>query len=145
MCIRDRFRIGGATDTAKEELEFRIEDAINSTRHAYEDGIVPGGGVTLIELSKLDISDMFKDALRDTFKKLISNANYSPDVKLNEIMNAPKGMGYNLRVGDELVDVVEDGVIDAYITVREIIKNSVSSAGNAITVGGASLFEDKKE
>lgn len=139
------FRIGGATDTAKEELEFRIEDAINSTRHAYEDGIVPGGGVTLIELSKLDISDMFKGALRDTFKKLISNANYSPDVKLNEIMSAPKGMGYNLRVDDKLVDVVKDGVIDAYVTVREIIKNSVSSAGNAITVGGASLFEDKKE
>jgi chaperonin GroEL len=138
------FRIGGATDTEKEELEFRIEDAINSTRHAYEDGIVPGGGVTLIELSKLDISDIFKDALRDTFKRLITNANYPADVKLNEIMNAPKGQGYNLRVSDQLVDVVKDGVIDAYITVREIVKNSASAAGNAITVGGASLFEDKE-
>lgn len=137
------FRIGGSTDTAKEELEFRIEDAINSTRNAYNDGIVPGGGVTLIELSKLEISDMFKNALRDTFKKLISNANYSADVKLNEIMNAPKGFGYNLKKDDKLVDVVKDGVIDAYITVREVVKNSVSSAGNAITVGGASLFEDK--
>ncbi len=139
------FRIGGATDTEKEELEFRIEDAINSTRHAYEDGIVPGGGVTLIELSKLDISDLFRNALRDTFKRLILNANYSPDVKLDEILKAPKGQGYNLRVDDKLVDVVKEGVIDAYTTVREIIKNSSSASGNALTVGGASLLEDKKE
>jgi len=138
------FRIGGATDTEKEELEFRIEDAINSTRHAYEDGIVAGGGVTLVQLSKLDISELFKNALLDTVKRLISNANYSPDVKLNEIFNAPQGMGFNLKVSDELVDVFKSGVIDAYVTVREVIKNASSAASGALTVGGASLFEDKE-
>ncbi len=79
------FKIGGSTDTGKEELEFRIEDAINSTRHAYAEGIVAGGGVTLLELSKLDISELTRKALRSTFKQLLVNANLPAELNLKKL------------------------------------------------------------
>lgn len=139
------FRIGGATDTEREELEFRVEDAINSTRNAHNEGIVAGGGITLLELSKLDISDMFRDALRDTFKQLLLNANFPAELKLNEALNAKPGYGFNLRKSDELVDVVKDGVVDPVVVTREVIKNSSGAIGNALTVGGALIFTDSKE
>lgn len=139
------FKIGGATETSKEELEFRIEDAINSTRNAYSDGVVAGGGVTLLELSKLKVSDIFKHALQATFKQLLMNANFKAEIKLEEALNAPKGHGYNLRVSDELVDVVKSGVIDPYIVTKEVIKNASTAVGSAITVGAALVFEDTEK
>lgn len=135
------FKIGATIDTAKEELEFRVEDAINSTRHAYNDGIVAGGGVTLLQLSKLDISDITRESLRATFQQLLINANLPSESKLEEALNAKEGWGFNLRTG-KLVDVIEDGVVDPYIVVREVIKNSLGTVAKAITVGGALVFED---
>lgn len=139
------FKIGGVTDTAKEELEFRIEDAINSTRHAHAEGIVAGGGVTLLELSKLDVSDLFKNALQSTFKQLLINANLPAELKLDEALRAPKGKGYNLREGGELVDVIKAGVIDPIVVVREVVKNSSGLVASAITIGTALIFEDTKK
>lgn len=139
------FKIGGATDTEKEELEFRIEDAINSTRNAFAEGIVPGGGVTLLELSKLEISNIFKKALHDTFKQLLLNANLPAELKLDEALKAPVGHGFNLRKSDKLVDMVKDGVIDPIVVTREVVKNSASAVGNAITVGAALIFTDTKK
>lgn len=141
VCI---FKIGGATETEKEELEFRIEDAINSTRNAYNEGIVPGGGVTLLELSKLDISDITRKALQSTFKQLLINAGFEAEVKLREALEAPYGKGYNLREGDKLVDVVKSGVIDPVTVPREVIKNSISAIGGALTIGAVLIFEDKE-
>lgn len=141
ICI---FKIGGATETEKEELEFRIEDSINSTRNAYAEGIVAGGGVTLLELSKLDISDITRNALRATFKQLLVNANLPAELKLDEALKAPQGQGFNLRKDDKLVDVVKAGVIDPVVVVREVIKNATSAIGGAITVGAALVFIDKE-
>lgn len=142
------FKIGAATDTAKEELEFRIEDAINSTRHAYAEGIVAGGGITLLELSKLEVSDIFRNALRSTFQQLLINANLPAELKLQEALDAPKGQGYNLRKGGDLIDVVKEGVIDPVVVTREVIRNATGAISKAITVGAALVFEDtppKKE
>lgn len=141
VCI---FKIGGATETEKEELEFRIEDAINSTRNAYNEGIVPGGGITLLELSKLDISDITRKALQSTFKQLLVNAGFEAEVKLREALEAPYGKGYNLRESDKLVDVVKAGVIDPVTVPREVIKNSISAIGGALTIGAVLIFEDKE-
>lgn len=138
------FKIGGATDTEREEKEFRVEDAINSTRNAYNEGIVAGGGVTLLELSKLDVSDIYKKSLQSTFKQLLINANLPAEVKLDEALKS-QGKGYNLRESDKLVDVVKAGVIDPVVVTREVIKNATSAIGGAITIGGSLIFEDKEE
>lgn len=136
------FKIGAATDTEKEELEFRIEDAINSTRHAYAEGIVPGGGITLLELSKLDISDIYRNALTDTFKQLLVNANLPSELKLDEALKAPKGQGYDLREGGKLVDVVKEGIIDPYVVPREVIFHATSMASETIKLGLGVILEN---
>lgn len=141
------FRIGAPTDTEKEELEFRIEDAINSTRHAYAEGIVPGGGITLLQLSKnSSISDMSREALRATFQQLLINANLPSESKLEQALNAPKGQGFNLKKDDKLVDMVKEGIIDAYVVPREVISHSTSMAAETIKAGvGVTFRNDKKE
>lgn len=139
------FKIGAATETEKEELEYRIEDAINSTRHAYEEGIVAGGGITLLELSKLSISDIYREALRATFKQLLINANLEAELKLHEALNAPKGQGFNLRKDGKLVDMVKEGIIDAYVVPREIIFHATSMIAETIKLGLSVVFEDTEK
>ncbi len=139
------FKIGGATDTEKERLEFQIEDAINSTRHAYAEGIVPGGGVTLLQLSKLDVSDIYRDSLRTMFKQLLINANYESELKLHEALNAPAGKGYNLKKSDKLVDVIREGVIDPYVVPREVIFHATSMASETLKLGLGLVFADTEK
>lgn len=139
------FKIGAATDSSKEEIEFRIEDAINSTRHAYAEGIVPGGGVTFLELSKLDVSDITKKALRATFQQLLINANLPAELKLEEALHAKKGYGYNLRKDDKLIDVVKEGIIDPYVVARETIVHSMGVAAETVKVGLGIVFQDTEK
>lgn len=140
------FKIGAATDTAREELEYRVEDSIHATRAAAEYGVVPGGGSTLIELSRTDgISDYYKDALRSVFKQLLINAGLPAEVKLNDILDAPAGNGYNLRAGSELVNMVDAGVLDPTLVVEQIIKNATEVVANALTVGKSLIFTNRKE
>lgn len=139
------FRIGGASDTEKEEKEFRVEDAIQATRAAQKSGVVPGGGTTLVRLSCLGISEIYKNALQDTFKKLLNNANLSPDVKLAELLEAPSGNGYNLRESDELVDMVKSGILDPTLVVEQVIINATSVSANALTTDVLLIFENREE
>jgi len=139
------FKIGGATDSTREETEFRVEDAINSTRHAYAEGIVAGGGVTLLELSKLKVSDITKKALRATFQQLLINANLPAELKLDEALRAPKGHGFNLKKDDKLVDMVKAGVVDPYVVVREVITHACGMAAESIKVGMALVFENTEK
>lgn len=135
------FRIGGATDTEKEEKEFRIEDAIQSTRAAAKDGVVPGGGTTLVRLAK-DASPMFRNALLKTFKKLIDNAALPSEVKLNEILDSDFGIGFNLRKDDKPRNLIEEGILDATLVIEQVIDNAASTAGNMLTTGLTVIFED---
>lgn len=136
------FRIGGATDSVKEEVEFRVEDAIHATRAALTDGVVAGGGVTLLELSKLDISQTYQNALRDTFKQLLINANLPAEIKLKEALEAPLGHGFNLREGGELVDMVKSGVLDPALVVSQVVRNATASATDMLTTDTLIVFED---
>lgn len=136
------FKIGAPQDSTKEELEFRIEDAINSTRHAYAEGIVAGGGITLLELSKLNVSDITQKALRATFQQLLENANLPAQLKLEEALQAPKGQGFNLRENDKLVDMVKSGIVDPYVVIREVLTHSISMAAETIKVGLGIVFTD---
>jgi len=140
------FRIGGATETEREEVEFRIEDSIQSTRAAAQSGVVTGGGVSLLKLSKTKgIGEVTTQALRNVFKKLMSNANLPTDVKLEEALNAPEGHGFNLREGGELVDLISAGILDAYLVLQEVVTNASSTAANAVTIGAVVTFIDKEE
>lgn len=141
------FRIGGATDTAKEEKEFRIEDSINATRAAAIHGIVPGGASSWVRLAATEgISDTSKHALQEVFKQLMHNASLPADVKLHELQNAPTGWGFNLR-GDEpgqLVDLVKTGILDPSLVVEQIITNASEVAATALTLGLGIIFEDRE-
>jgi chaperonin GroEL (HSP60 family) len=106
---------------------------------------VAGGGVTLVELSRLPISELFREALRSTFKRLLLNAALPAEVKLNEILATDYPMGYNLRKGAELVNVIESGVLDPVLVLKQIVENASSIAGNMVTVGVVITFEDAKE
>lgn len=140
------FKIGAPIDNSREEREDRIEDAINSTRHAHAEGIVPGGGVTLLELSKLEnVSSISKDALQAMFKQLLINARMPAELKLDEALRAKKGFGYNLRKSVELVDVVKDGVIDPYRVIKEVILHATGMASETIKVGLALVFENTEK
>lgn len=139
------FKIGGATDGAKEELEFRVEDAIQATRAAFTDGVVPGGGATLITLSKLDISGLYRDSLQDTFKQLLINADRPAELGLSQMLAAPQGSGYNLREGEEIVDMVKSGILDPTLVLEQIVTNATSVVAGTLTVGRAIIIEDQEE
>lgn len=139
------FRIGAPTDSSKEELEFRVEDAINTTRNASVSGVVPGGGVTLLELSKLDVSDITRKALQETFKKLLTNANLPAELKLQEALDSPVGYGFNLLKNEGAVDMVKEGIIDATLAAEETVTNATDVVADTITTGRSILFEDEEE
>ncbi len=137
-------RVGGATESEKEEKEFRVEDAVLATRAADKGGVVPGGGVTLLALSKLEgVSDITRNALRSVFQQLLINAGLPAEVKLQQALDAKPGYGFNLRAENELVDVVEAGILDPTLVVEQIIKNASSVAGNALTTDVLLVFENK--
>lgn len=140
------FRIGGATETEKEEKEYRIEDAIQATRAAYGNGVVPGGGTTLLRLSKTEgISDVFEHALISTFRKLMKNASLPADVEIQRVLDSKAPMGINLRKGDDLVDLVKEGVLDPTLVIGQVIINAASIAGNALTTDCIICFVDRGE
>ena len=139
------FKIGGATETEKEEKNFRVDDALQATRAAYRHGVVPGGGVTLLQLSALGgLSVYYQKALHSVIRKLFHNAD--PDraeIMLHEALAAESGHGFNLRHSTkETVDVVKAGVIDPTLVVSEVIKNATSVAAENLKVGATSVFED---
>lgn len=140
------FKIGGTTETEKEELEFRVDDALQSTRAAYRHGVVAGGGVTLMELSKTNVSVHYKQALLETIKKLFLNARPNgAEILLKEALALPLGRGFNLRTNDDIpVDMVKEGILDATLVISEVIRNATSVAAENLKVGATSVFEDDK-
>lgn len=139
------FRIGGATDTAKEETEFRVEDSILATRAAVAHGVVPGGGITLLELSKAkELSELTRNALHEVFKKLLTNANLPEQVKLAEALAAKPGWGFNLRESDELVNLVDAGILDPTLVVENIIRNACTMAADLLSIGCMIVNEEKE-
>lgn len=141
------FKIGGATDSVKEEVEFRVEDSINATRAAIVHGVVPGGGVTWYKLSQMSgISSTTKNALLNVFKKLIQNANLSPDLLISELSGLKSGMGYNLRTPNpKPIDIVKAGILDPKLVVEQVITNACATASDLLTTDTLIVSENKGE
>ncbi|HEX3082297.1 MAG TPA: chaperonin GroEL [Candidatus Saccharimonadia bacterium] len=141
-------KVGGATETEIEEKKFRVDDAVNATKAAVTEGIVPGGGVTLVDLSKMLTVEptkigsseeaghlVLKRALVQPFRELMNNAGLNPDEKLPLVMAAKGGQGFDVNSPAKLVDLKTQGVVDPAKVTREAITNAVSIAGTAMTMG----------
>ena len=134
-------KVGGATETEIEEKKFRVDDAVAATKAALSEGIVAGGGVTLVNLAeKLDDSDagvkIVKNALKTPFLHITENAGLNASALLSEVEKAKPGYGVNVMTPEKgLVELVKAGVIDPAKVTKEAVKNSTSIAATAITMG----------
>ncbi len=147
-------KVGGATETEIEEKKFRVDDAVAAVKAALDEGIVPGGGVTLIELSKtitVNGSDsvsvgtqILKNALEQPFRILLSNSGLNADEWLPKVRDAKAGQGIDVSAPDKLVDLKAKGIIDPTRVTKEALLNAVSIAATASTMG-ALVVEVPKE
>lgn len=134
-------KVGGATETEIDEKKFRVDDAVAATKAALAEGIVTGGGVTLVNLAAvLDDSDagarIVKSALKAPFVHIMENAGLNAQALLAEVESAKTGFGVNvMKPEDGLVDLRKKGVIDPAKVTKEAVKNATSIAATAMTMG----------
>ncbi len=138
-------KVGGATETEIEEKKYRVDDAVAAVKAAMAEGIVPGGGVTLVNLAqeiKITGSDsdaagaqILKNALEQPFRILMSNAGLNADEWLPQVKSAKAGQGIDVNKPSKLVDLKNVGVVDPARVTKEALQNSVSIAGTAMTMG----------
>jgi chaperonin GroEL len=139
-------KVGGASETEIDEKKFRVDDAVAATKAALAEGIVAGGGVTLVNLSakiKADGADsvsagklILKNALRQPFLQITSNAGLNSEALLAEVEKAKPGFGVDVMQPENgVVDVKKAGVIDPARVTKEAVQNAVSIASTAATMG----------
>lgn len=140
-------KVGGATETEIEEKKFRVDDAVAAVKAALDEGVVSGGGVTLINLAtaiKVNPKDdatvaagktILVNALEQPFRILLTNAGLNPDEWLPQIRKGKPGQGVNVNEPEKLVDMKSAGVVDPARVTKEAVQNAVSIAGTAITMG----------
>jgi chaperonin GroEL len=138
-------KVGAATETEMKEKKHRVEDALQATRAALEEGIVPGGGVALLEASTAislngDSTDddertgarIVLRALEEPLRQLADNAGLEGSVVVNDVRNAKTGQGLNAAT-NEIVDLVAAGIIDPAMVTRSALQNAASIAKNILT------------
>ena len=134
-------KVGGATETEIDEKKFRVDDAVAATKAALAEGIVTGGGVTLVNLAgKLSADEpgakIVREALKTPFVHIMENAGLNAQALLAEVENAKAGMGVDvMKPSAGLVDLKKAGVIDPAKVTKEAVKNATSIAATAITMG----------
>ncbi len=157
-------KVGGATETEIEEKKFRVDDAVHAVKAALTDGIVPGGGVTLINLSaalakKHEVKSKAADsnpsvgagvailigALEQPFRILLTNSGLNPDEWLPQVKAAKSGFGVDVNSPSKLVDLKVAGVVDPTRVTKEAIQNAVSIAGTSMTMGALVVEVPKEE
>ena len=146
-------RVGAATEVELKEKKHRVEDALSATRAAVEEGIVPGGGVALLNaISSLDRVKLQGDedtgarilrrALEEPLRRIAINAGKDGSVVVEEVKELKKGLGYDAQQ-DEFGNMVEKGIIDPAKVTRAAIENAVSIAAMVLTTN--CLVTEKKE
>jgi len=145
--------VGAATETEMKEKKYRVEDAVNATKAAVEEGIVPGGGVAYLKIAKsLDSLKLEGDeavgveilrmALEQPIRKIVENAGVDSGWVVREVENKEKNMGYNVMTM-QFENMVAKGIIDPAKVVRHAIQNAVSVAINILTT--EALVTDEPE
>jgi chaperonin GroEL len=146
-------KVGAATETELKEKKHRFEDALSSTRAAVEEGIVAGGGVTLVNLiatlddvvvsgdEKVGV-DIVRKALEAPLRQIAENAGLEGSVVINKVLTLPAGQGLNAATG-EYVDLVKAGIVDPVKVTRSALQNAASIA--AMILSTESLVVEKKD
>ncbi len=149
-------KVGGATEIEVKERKDRVEDALNATRAAVEEGIVPGGGSALLRASKfIEVAaanddqkagiDIVRRALQAPVRQIAQNAGAEGSIVVGKILDSKSAsFGYDAQ-RDEYVDMVEAGIIDPVKVVRSALQNAASVAGLMITTEAAVADAPKKE
>ena len=137
-------KVGAATETEMKEKKHRVEDALQATRAALEEGIVPGGGVALLAAQKalnidaIELPDertgamIVHRSLEEPLRQIAENAGLEGSVVVNDVRKSKKGYGLNAANG-EIVDLVAEGIIDPAMVTRSALQNAASIAKNILT------------
>ncbi len=138
-------KVGGATETEIEEKKYRVDDAVAAVKAALSEGIVPGGGVSLINIADAITfsgddtlkagGQLLKNALDQPFRILLSNAGLNPDEWLPKIRSGKAGHGVDVNDASQLIDLKKAGIIDPSRVTKEALQNAASIAGTAMTMG----------
>jgi chaperonin GroEL len=136
-------KVGAATETEMKEKKHRVEDAVQATRAALEEGIVPGGGVALLNAASAIKPDGFEGdertgarivvrALEEPIRQLAENAGLEGSVVVAQVREAPAGHGLNVDDG-EIEDLFKAGIVDPTMVTRSALQNAASIAKNILT------------
>ncbi len=147
-------KVGGSTEVELRERKARVEDALNATQAAVDEGIVPGGGIALVrasaELKALakrhsgGVSagiETVQSACMVPLTQIVSNAGHEPVIVLQKVSRLKGNLGYNAETG-KFVDMLEDGILDPVKVTRCALENAVSVAGLMLTVDTAIVEDD---
>jgi chaperonin GroEL len=138
-------KVGAATETEMKETKHRVEDALQAARAALEEGVVPGGGVALLNAADA-VKDTFTSlegdeatgariiirALEEPIRQLATNAGLEGSVVVNQVRGGKSGQGINIDTG-ELTDLVKAGITDPTMVTRSALQNAASIAKNILT------------
>ncbi len=155
-------KVGGATETEIEEKKFRVDDAVAAVKAALDEGVVPGGGVTLVNLADAvgqvqkaaarveddalsNGKSLLKRALEQPFRILLTNSGLNADEWLPAVRSAKVGQGIDVNNSGKLVDLKSKGIVDPTRVTKEAIQNAVSIAGTAMTMGALVVDIPEKE
>ncbi|NQN85075.1 chaperonin GroEL [Streptococcus suis] len=136
-------KVGAATETELKEMKLRIEDALNATRAAVEEGIVAGGGTALVNVidsvAKLELTgddetgrNIVLRALEEPVRQIAYNAGYEGSVIIDKLKNSELGTGFNAATG-EWVNMIDAGIIDPVKVTRSALQNAASVASLILT------------
>ena len=145
--------IGAATEVEMKEKKLRIEDALNATRAAVEEGIVAGGGTTFIDILPIlnDVKaegdakvgvEIVKRAIEEPVRQIANNAGLEGSVVVEEVKKAGEGIGFN-ALTNEYVDMIKAGIVDPAKVTRSALQNAASIAAMVLTT--ETLVADKPE
>ena len=150
-------RVGAATETELKEKKYRIEDALNATRAAVEEGFVPGGGTALInvipDIEKLDESadgdeqtgiNIVRRALEEPVRQIAENAGIEGSVIVEQLKDEKSGIGYNAANG-KFEDMIKDGIVDPTKVTRSALQNAASVSALLLTTEAVVADEPKKD
>jgi chaperonin GroEL len=136
-------KVGAATETEMKEKKHRVEDALQATRAALEEGVVPGGGVALLnaqdaidsaglEADEATGAEIIRKVLEEPIRQIAENSGLEGSVVVEKIRGLKTGEGLNAATG-EYGDLVADGVIDPTMVTRSALQNAASIAKNILT------------
>ncbi|MBG9982616.1 chaperonin GroEL [Aerococcaceae bacterium DSM 111020] len=138
-------RVGAATETEQKERKLRIEDALNATRAAVEEGIVAGGGAALVNVQKsvMELAEslggdeatgaaIVARALEEPVRQIAENAGKEGSVIVNHLQNSEEGLGYNAAT-DQFEDMIKSGIVDPTKVTRSALQNAASVAALLLT------------